>query len=334
MANREHVLMLKHGISAWNLWRERHRSITPDLSGADLRGCFRPVRGEDTPYKIPRGEYFYVSIPERSRVGTDFGNANFRKVDFRGANLSGAFLAHADFTSALCMGANFQHAIAVQTRFSRADLTGARVYGIAAWDLELEKTVQRDLVITPNGNPLITVDDLEVAQFVHLLLSHKRIRNAIDTITSKVVLILGRFTPKRKSILDAIREELRLRNYLPVLFDFERPTNRDLTETVSTLAHMARFVIADITDAKSIPQELGRIVPFLPSVPVQPILLAAKQPWGMYDSFARYPWVLPIYQYESEQMLLANLKTAVVDRAERTAAKQIARRRQRKAKTG
>src|SRR5262249_627555 len=82
--------------------------------------------------------------------------------------------------------------------------------------------------------------------------------------TSKVVLILGRFTPKRKIVLDAIRDELRKRSYLPLLFDFEKPFNRDITETVSTLAHMARFVIADITDAKSIPQELIRIVPIFP----------------------------------------------------------------------
>jgi len=66
------------------------------------------------------------------------------------------------------------------------------------------------------------------------------------------VLILGRFAPERKAILDAIRDALRTRDYLPVLFDFEKPSSRDITETVSTLAHMARFVIADITDAKSI----------------------------------------------------------------------------------
>jgi hypothetical protein len=89
--------------------------------------------------------------------------------------------------------------------------------------------------------PEITVDNLEVAQFLYLLLDNKNIRRIINTITSKVVLILGRFTPERKAVLDAIRDELRKRDYLPVLFDFEKPSSRDITETVSTLAHMARL---------------------------------------------------------------------------------------------
>ena len=39
----------------------------------------------------------------------------------------------------------------------------------------------------------------------YLLLNNEEIRHVIDTITSKVVLILGRFMPERKAILDAIR---------------------------------------------------------------------------------------------------------------------------------
>ena len=101
---------------------------------------------------------------------------------------------------------------------------------------------------------MITVDNLEVAQFIYLLLHNENIRQVIDTITSKAVLILGRFTPERKAVLDAIREALRHRNYLPILFDFEAPGSRDFTETISTLAHMARFIIADLTEPSSLPK--------------------------------------------------------------------------------
>jgi hypothetical protein len=151
----------------------------------------------------------------------------------------------------------------VETNLENAILTGCNIYGISAWELKLKDAKQIDLVITPEGESAITVDNLEVAQFIYLLLRNENVRNAIDTITSKVVLILGRFTPERKAVLDAMKEELRKRDYLPVLFDFEEPKSRDLTESVSTLAHMARFVIADITEARSIPAELERIVPQL-----------------------------------------------------------------------
>jgi hypothetical protein len=177
------------------------------------------------------------------------------------------------------------------------------------------------------------VDKLEVAQFIYLLLNNEKIRDVIDTVTSKVVLILGRFTPKRKAVLNKIREELRKRDYLPVLFDFQKPGSRSLTETVSTLAHMARFVVADITDASSIPQELQRIVPDLPSVPVQPLLLASKPEYGMFESFRPYPWVLKPFYYENQKALEAGLDKKVIApaevRARKEAAKRVARNRPR-----
>ena len=178
---------------------------------------------------------------------------------------------------------------------------------------------QDDRLTTRKNQPEITVDNLEVAQFIYLLLNNERIRHVIDTITSKVVLILGRFTPERKAVLDAIREELRKRDYLPILFDFERPSGQTITETISLLARMARFVVADITDAKSIPQELGIIVPDLPSVPVQPLLLEGSGEYGMFEHFRRCPWVLPVHVYGSSEQLIADLGERVIGPAEEKA---------------
>ena len=181
--------------------------------------------------------------------------------------------------------------------FTGSVQTYCSVYGVSVWNVNLEKTIQSNLIITQPNEPPITVDNLEVAQFIYLLLNNKKIHTVIDTITSKVVLILGRFTPERKAILDALREELRRHNYTPVLFDFERPVNRDFTETARTLAHLSRFILADITEPSSIPQELQTIVPDL-EVPVQPLLEEGRREYSMFPDFGKYPWVAPVYFYK------------------------------------
>jgi hypothetical protein len=137
------------------------------------------------------------------------------------------------------------------------------------------------------------VDDVEVAQFIYLLLENRKIRGIIDTITSKAVLILGRFSEERKPILDALHAALRDDfKLVPIMFDFQPSRARDLTETVQLLANLCRFVIADLTDAKSIPQELSHIVPFLPSVPIQPIIAVSQREYAMFEHWRKYDNVL------------------------------------------
>jgi hypothetical protein len=149
------------------------------------------------------------------------------------------------------------------------------------------------LCVSPEGAPAVTVDNINLAQLIYLLLNNKNLRDVIDTITSKAVLILGRFTEERKNVLYAIRNVLREQHgLLPILFDFAPSTNRNLTETVQLLASMCRFVIADLTDASSIPQELSHIVPNFPSDPVQPIILASQREYGMFEHWRQFRRVL------------------------------------------
>src|SRR5262249_38489466 len=219
-------------------------------------------------------------------------------------NLSGANLSGAKLYTARLVG----------TDLTGADLTGCHIYGVSAWGLKLEGTKQQNLVITDVNEPEITVDNIEVAQFIYLMLNNQKVRDVIDRITSKAVLILGRFTDERKAVLDALREELRKRDYLPILFDFDVPATRDITETVSLLARMARFIIADLTDPMSIPKELEAIVPGL-AVPVQPLLQGGST-YGMFKDYWKYDWVLPVYRYEGLEPLLATLAEKVIAPAE------------------
>jgi hypothetical protein len=131
------------------------------------------------------------------------------------------------------------------------------------------------------------------------------------------VLILGRFTDERKAVLDALREELRKRNYLPILFDFEKPTSQTRDETITLLARMSRFIIADISDAKSVLQELRAIVSGVPSVPVQPVIIATQEEPGMFDFFHSFRSFLKVHHYNNQQQLIADLGERVIDPAEK-----------------
>jgi hypothetical protein len=79
---------------------------------------------------------------------------------------------------------------------------------------------------------------------------------------------------------------------------------------------MARFVIADISDAKSVLQELRAIVPELPSVPVQPVIIATQEEPGMFDFYQGRPSFLPVHRYDTPEQLLADLSDRVIGSAE------------------
>lgn len=260
--------------------------ISANLSGADLRSA-------------------------RLR-GAWLNKANFCEANLTGADLSESNLTETNFSFADLTDVNLNYATLIKTVVSGAVLKNCKIYGLSAWDVKGSPRDQYNLVITPEDEPAITVDDLQVAQFIYLLLSNLNVRTIIDTLTSKVVLILGRFSEDRKAVLDAIREELRKLNFTPILFDFNKPTSKDVTGTVEILARMARFIIADLTDPSSIPHELATIVPFLRTTPVLPIQLQGAGGYSMFEDWQRsYQWVLETYQYKDRDSLIAELPLAI-----------------------
>jgi uncharacterized protein YjbI with pentapeptide repeats len=325
-----------------------------DLSGADLSGAdlhAADLSRADLSHAILRGADLSDAILSRAHLsGADLGQANLSRTVLGSANLSGADLSQAILSQANLSQANLSRANLSQAILSRADLsranlslailhgadlsgadlsgailvetslvdatlTDCRIYGISAWGVKLsEGTKQQNLVITPPEEPQITTDDLEVAQFIYLLLHNKKLQRVIDTVTSKVVLILGRFSPERKPILDALRDELRKpgRNYVPVVFDFEKPRSQNTLNTIMLLARMARFVIADVSDAKSVLMELAAIVPSSPKLAVQPIIVAGQEEPGMFDFFRGFPWFLKVHRYDDETQLRGDLDEQVI----------------------
>jgi hypothetical protein len=341
MANEKQLRILYEGVDAWNLWRKENPHISIDLSGEefvneDFTGAnFCDANLSETDFR--NAKLTKANLKRAILRDAHFNNANLAGADLSGAELycswlndaklCGAHLNNTDLTcadlgGAYLNGADLRGSDLYWTRLVDTNLMGAiisncKIFGISAWKLKLNaKTIQRDLIITQPNEPVITTDDLEMAQFIYLLLHNENIRHVIDTMTSKIVLILGRFTLERKVVLDVIKNELRNSGYVPVIFDFKKPDNRDYTETVTTLARMAHFIIADITDPKCIPLELQSIIPDL-AVPVQPLLLEGAEEFSMFSDLRRkYHWVLPVFIYKDLNNLINSLNEKLIDEAE------------------
>jgi Pentapeptide repeats (8 copies) len=231
------------------------------------------------------------------------------------ANCSGADLR----------GASLRHASMARVKFVGATLDGCGVFGASVWDVDLAGASQKGLVITPAGEPEITVDNLKVAQFIYLLLENQEIRDVIDTVGKKGVLLLGRFTGGRLAVLERLREELRLRGFLPMVFNFDKPETKNFTETVRLLAGLSSFVIADITNPRSAPLELQAVVPeyMIPFVTV----LEGEKPFAMFqDLWMQYrEWVFAPIAYATVDELVQGLDV-LIKRAQARSAELVARK--------
>ena len=289
----EHLELLQQGVDVWNAWRQKKPStFRPDLFGASLSAAhlsFANLSGADLSAahlsfaKLSGADLSGADLSGANLFGADLiwadlSGANLSRASLSGAVLSGANLSGANLSGANLSGANLSEAQLVETNLVDATLTDCRIYGISAWNVKLnERTKQQGLIITPSEEPEVTVDDLEVAQFVYLLLSNENIRDVIDTVGRRGVLLLGRFTEGRIVVLERLRDELRKRGYLPIVFNFDKPETKDFTETVRLLAGLSKFVIADITNQS--PRRYTNSRATIPEimVPFQPIITAGRE---------------------------------------------------------
>jgi uncharacterized protein YjbI with pentapeptide repeats len=255
--------------------------------------------------------------------GANLVGANLYRAKLDGANLGSAYLIEASLIGATLVGADLSgaelaYANLVDADLTNVQLTGCRIYGVSAWGLKLsEKTEQHNLIITKHGEPEITVDNIEVAQFVYLLLHNAKIRDVIETVGKKGVLLLGRFTEGRIAVLERLRAELRNRGYLPIVFNFDKPETKDFTETVRLLAGLSHFVIADVSNPKSAPLELQATVPEV-MIPFLPIIEEGEKPFAMLEDLwiKHRDWVFEPLHYSSLDALAGVLDKEIIGPAE------------------
>jgi hypothetical protein len=200
-------------------------------------------------------------------------------------------LESADLHGLTPRGVNLARTTLDWADLSRADLTGASFAGAKLYGAHLE-------------HPTLDKADFAEPRLDGTHLARASLRYADRRVASA----FGGDMAKVYATRNVLREEHGL---LPILFDFAPSANRNLTETLRLLASMCRFVIADLTGARRIPQELSHIVPNFPSVPVQPIILASQRGYGMLEHWRQFRSVLPEYPYADSKQLLENFETAV-----------------------
>lgn len=333
-----------NNVSSWNEWRASNPSNAwwdycfstvqdawrhvnrPNLSKMDLRG--RDLTGMNLEACILRGADLKQAILDKTNL--DFADLSYCILD--GASMqncvatnttfSEASLANANCSNSKFHGCNFQYSSLNGTLFCGSMITDCLVFGVSTWSVDLRNTIQRNLHISSfpfsdagflSGDlfswpeNVLTVDNLGLAYVLHSLANSSNPRELMDLLTTRIVLILGRFTKERKEILDNIRDDLSGSHLCPIIFDFEKPVNRTYTETIASLASIAKFILADVSDAKIVIQELHRIVPKFPSIPVQPICHVDHDINVIIDELNVYPWFLPVVRYRKNGELLESL---------------------------
>jgi uncharacterized protein YjbI with pentapeptide repeats len=284
-----------------------------DLSGADMSDTFAG------PVLFNRARLSGANLRSTVLNGASFRGALLDEANLRGADLTSADLEGANLSGADLRKADLNKARLVATNLRKANISGCSIFAVSTWGVKLEDAKQVDLRITDMGEPLIAVDDLEIAQFIYQLLHNRKLRDVIAGVSSSIVLILGRFTSDRKPALDAIRKAVRRYDYTPVLFDCEPLASRDIAETLIALARMTRFIIADVTDASAVLNELRVVVPDLPTIPVQPLLLSGAKEDRILQRLKRHSSFLPLHRYRDVESLPGLITESVIGQVEAAA---------------
>jgi len=217
----------------------------------------------------------------------DFSRADFRGATFRSTTFNKTILTGANLDGATFVNCKLNRVSLVGALFRVKEITETVVYGIAAWDLVtsdemkqsklvIEKTYEFYSDLIQQGKIPMTVDDIELAQFVYYLNDHKKMRDTLNILNDKGVLLLGRFKDGGLERLYSICEWLQRKGYMAMVFDFARPDNLSLTETVVTMAGLSKFIFVDLPGA-SVPAELQAVLS-----QVKKPLLASGDPYALF----------------------------------------------------
>ncbi len=266
---------------------------------------------EEADFSYTKFDFAHLAFAHLQRANLSYACFFFTSLhasDLQEANLSNAIFRFGDLNFANLSRANLNGTIFDGTRFWMTNLSGATIHQMAvSTPLNMQDAKQTDLVITDNDEPTVTVDDLDMAQYVSLFLCKPNV------LTAKLVFITGHFSAERDDVVRIIKEALRAHGYVPLLLDQGHPsTTGDVSEMLTILAHLARFIIIDLTGAEGMPDALAALARRRP-IPLQPLLdLRSSAHVQQSELAAAKNWILPIFAYEDPDSLRSSFETRVI----------------------
>jgi uncharacterized protein YjbI with pentapeptide repeats len=319
--------IILQGAEVWNRWREQNLS---SLSFARPHWYHSPGPGG---IQVKGRNHLNFSGMNLSRIiihngfaeglnlsNSVFEESHFEEGDFSRSNFNGALFRNTKFNKTILTGASFDGATFINCNLNRVNLVGASfcvkeitetvVYGISAWDMQtcesmkqsklvIEKTYHFYSDLLADGKIPMMVDDIELAQFVHYLSSHKKMRDTLNILNARGVLLLGRFKDGGLDRLYSIRELLQGKGYMPMIFDFVRADSLSLIETIVTMAGLSKFIIADLS-GPSVPAELATLL----SQIKKPVLAFGK-PYALLSDMTDYTSALRTINPDDAHLLPA-----------------------------
>jgi len=301
-------------INVWNNYKKNaldENNIRPNLKGLYLKNAklSKAHLGEAdfTDSKLINCDFSQTKLNK-----ANFSNASLTRVNFSQAELRVSDFSHAKLDTINFSGADLKYSIMIKSTFKNVIFNKTKVYGTSIWDINGLENKEDAFIASPDNNkiPILTVDNIEAAHLIHLLTKTDKIGKILDSVRNKLVLILGRFTPEQKEILETIKTNLS-KEFVPLIFDFKNADKNDITETIRTLACLSKFIFADLSNPRSVPHELYSLVPDL-KIPFVPLIKKGQKPYSMFvDIQSKYDWILPVAVYKDKSDLENHLEKVI-----------------------
>jgi len=245
----------------------------------------------------------------------DFSFACLSLADLVEADLRGARFVHTDLKGADLSGANLAGARIIGADIEGAKISGCRVFAAEVWDLIGEFYEQQDLILTAEADPMVTVDNIRIPQFIQAYLDSEAIRKAVYSITFRAVLFLGRFAfLERKAILKSLTNKLREYGLLPIVVDLNPASDERLNETINYLSEVAYFMIADLTNPRTYLGDMRAEITKI-EMPLLPILQVGTSQITNLAELQRFRWTLEPVEYTSADDLVQAVTPETIDAA-------------------